>query len=185
MSQISVSSRSCIACALSIIIPAIALVGAFLSGSILLLDYVHVLIGAIWIGTDVFLGLLFSSVIRTIDPASKANIGRRIIPMTLFFIPTASIITPLAGYILSVWEGIFTLTTPLFIAIIVIGIIIVAVSFGLIVPYSYSLKKAVESELPDKSLISNRLSMISISALIQLVFQIIIVSLMAYIVVYL
>ncbi len=179
------SSRNCVACILSAVIPIIALVGAFLSRSILMLDYVHVLIGAIWIGTDVFLGLLFSLVLGTIDVVSRADIGRRIIPMTLFFIPSASIVTPLAGYILSVWEGIFSLRTPLFMAIIVIGIIIAAVSFGLIVPYSYALKREVEKGVPDGNLVSKELSIISRGALIQLFFQVIIVSLMAYIVVYL
>lgn len=177
--------NNCIICILSIIIPVIAFIAAFISGSILFLDYVHVITGAVWIGTEVFLGLLFSSVIGTIDPISKTDIGRRIIPMTLFFIPSASIVTPLAGYILFIRENVCSVKSPLFIAIAVIGAIIVTISFVVIAPYSYSLKRIVEKESPDINKVSKNLSIISKGALLQLFFQIIIVSLMAYIVVYL
>jgi glycosyltransferase involved in cell wall biosynthesis len=170
---------------LSALIPFLAFILAFLSRSLLLLDYVHVLIGAVWIGIDVFLGLLFSSVVRTIDQQSKIDIGRRMIPMILFFIPSASIVTPIAGYVLSVWEGIFSLTSHLFIAIIALGFVIVVISFFLILPSSLGLLREVSKNTSDSYIISRQLLLISKWAFLQLIFQIAIVSLMAYIVVYL
>lgn len=169
---------------IALVIPALAFIIAYFSNSIVILDYIHVLIGAIWTGVDVFLGLLFSNVIRTINPETRKNIGVRMIPMTLFFIPSASIITPLAGYVLALREGIFSFSTPLFIAIIVVGLILVSIGFLTIVPYSYGIARNISGNHPDNDRISRNMRIISIGSLLQLVFQIIIISLMAYIVVY-
>jgi hypothetical protein len=149
------------------------------------LDYIHVLIGAVWTGVDVFLGLLFSNVIRTIGPETRKNIGMRMIPMTLFFVPSASIITPLAGYILALRAGIFSFTSPLFIAIIITGTILVSIGFLTVVPYSYGIARNIANGHWDLDIISRNMKIISMGALLQLVFQVIIISLMAYIVVYL
>lgn len=43
---------------ITLAVPAIAFMLAYLSGSMLVLDYIHVLLGSIWTGVDVFLGLL-------------------------------------------------------------------------------------------------------------------------------
>ena len=92
-------------------VPFVALAIAYLWGSILALDYVHVLLGAIWTGVDVFLGLLFSTVMSNAPLETRTNVAVRILPMTLFFIPSVSIAVPLAGYLLASSEGIFTLST--------------------------------------------------------------------------
>ena len=170
---------------LPVAVPLLAFIIAVISRDILIIDYVHVLIGAVWIGTDVFLGLLFASVTKTIDDLSKVHIAERMMPMTLFFIPTASIITPLLGYILSVKEGIFSFTSELFLSIIALTLVIVVISFAFIVPYSYDILKATRWESKNFGIISKRVNQISFFALVQLSFQIALVSLMAYIVVFL
>ncbi len=167
------------------IIPVVAFALVYISGSMLLLDYVHVLLGAIWIGIDVFLGIIFTSVIKTINPETRKNIGMRMLPMTLFFIPSASIITPLAGYVLAVREGIFSITSHLFIIILILAAVLLIVSFTIMVPYSYGMTRNLSDEKSNLDKISRNMRIISIGALVQLVFQIAIVSLMAYIVVYL
>jgi|YelNatPaOPRAMG01_1025707.scaffolds.fasta_scaffold03752_12 uncharacterized membrane protein len=170
---------------IALAVPAIAFVLAYLSGSMLVLDYIHVLIGAIWTGVDVFLGLLFANVIKTINLETRKNIGVRMIPMTLFFIPSASIITPLAGYVLAVKEGIFSFTSTLFIAIIIVGVILVSIGFLTIVPYSYKVAREASRKEIDLEKISRNMRIVSIGSMFQLIFQVIIISLMAYIVVYL
>lgn len=170
---------------IALAVPAIAFLLAYLSGSMLVLDYIHVLIGAIWTGVDVFLGLLFTNVIKTISLETRKNIGIRMIPMTLFFIPSASIITPLAGYVLAVREGIFSFTSPLFIAIIIVGVILVSIGFLTIVPYSYGIAREASRRDFDLERISRNMRIVSLGSMLQLVFQVIIISFMAYIVVYL
>jgi len=170
---------------LSVVVPLLAFIIAVGLGNILIIDYLHVLLGAVWIGVDVFLGLLFVSVTKTIDDLSRAHIAERMTPMTLFFIPTASVITPLLGYILSVKEGIFSFTSELFISIIALGFVIVVISFAFILPYSYDLLRATGAESRNYGRIFRRINQISEFALIQLAFQVALISLMAYIVVFL
>ena len=164
-------------------VPFVALAIAYLLGSILALDYVHVLLGAIWTGVDVFLGLLFSTVMSNAPLETRTNVAVRILPMTLFFIPSVSIAVPLAGYLLASSEGIFTLSTWLFRAIIIMGFLLVGTGFSTIVPYSIRIFKSINGGTGEGRL-PRYLRIISVGALVQMVFQIAIIGLMAYIVVY-
>ncbi|WP_054964265.1 hypothetical protein, partial [Acidiplasma aeolicum] len=149
-------------------------------GNILLIDYIHVLIGAIWTGADVFLGLIFYIVLNGLDDNIRSRVAVRILPMTLYFIPAASVITPVLGFILSLKEGIFKLNY-LFIPIIALAFILFLMSFILI--FRYSMKIYVENKSKNcNTKISGFLRVINITASVQLVIQIIIISLMAYIV---
>ncbi len=164
--------------------PFAALAAAYISGSILVLDYVHVLLGAIWTGTDVFLGLLFSAVISSSPIETRKNVAARLLPMTLFFIPAVSVVVPLAGYLLALHEGIFTLSNWLFRAIFVIGILLVGTGFATIVPFSMKIAPIVYGKAsPDR--LPMYLKVISSGAFVQMLLQMAIISLMAYIVVYL
>ena len=165
-------------------VPFVALAIAYLFGSILAMDYVHVLLGAIWTGVDVFLGLLFSTVMGNAPMETRRNVAVRILPMTLFFIPAVSIAVPLAGYLLASSEGIFDPSTWLFRAIIIIGILLVGTGFATIVPCSIRIIGAINGKASEDRL-PMYLRIISAGALVQMVFQIAIISLMAYIVVYL
>ena len=49
---------------LTLAVPVVALIVALLSGSLLLLNYVHVLTGGTWTGIDLFMGLVMSRVLR-------------------------------------------------------------------------------------------------------------------------
>ena len=164
-------------------VPFIALAIAYLWGSILVLDYVHVLLGAVWTGVDVFLGLLFSTVMGSAPMETRRNVAIRILPMTLFFIPSVSIAVPLAGYLLASSEGIFNLSAWLFRAIIIIGILLVGTGFSTIVPYSIKIIRTINGGGSEGRL-HRYLRIISAGALVQMIFQIAIISLMAYIVVF-
>lgn len=164
----------------TIMIPLIALIISVIIPNILALDYVHVLLAAIWTGTDVFLGLIFFIVISGMDEELRYRIAIRLLPMTMFFIPAVSIIVPVAGYLLAVRESIFKLD-PLFISILTISGILIILSFILILRYSIFIYKHQDPGYAKD--VSNKLGQISITASVQLVLQIAIISLMAYIVV--
>ena len=53
---------------LTLAVPIVALIAALLSGSLLLLDYVHVLTGGTWTDIDLFMGLVMSRVMRGLSP---------------------------------------------------------------------------------------------------------------------
>jgi len=169
---------------ISVIVPAAAFLGIYLEGSLLLLDYIHVLLGAVWTGVDVFYGLIFISVLSTIDYDSKIHIAKRILPMTLFFIPATSIITPLAGYVLATREGVFNIYSPVFTWIIIIGSILVLVGFATIFPASLKIYLNIKRGNVNREGISRLLLLGSRGALVQMGLQILIISLMAYLVVF-
>ncbi len=169
---------------IAVVIPLAAFLGSWLSGSMLMLDYIHVLLGAIWTGVDVFYGLIFYFVISTMGSEGRSNISIRLIPMSLFFIPAASILTPLAGYILAVNERIFSIKSDVFVAAIFLGAILVVVGFLTIVLSSAIILKDIRSGNINHEKNSRLLMIGSRGALIQLIFQIAIISVMAYIVVY-
>ncbi len=169
---------------LAAIIPFVAVGSAFATGSILILDYVHVLLGAIWTGVDVFLGLIFTAVISSVDPETRVAISRRIMPMTLFFLPSVSIAVPAAGLGLAMKEGIFQLSSPIIVAILVVGLILVGTGFATIFPYSLKLRRIVSGGECNDTEVKSRLRIITMGALLQMTLQIAIISLMAYLVVY-
>ena len=72
----------------------------------------------------------------------------------------------------------------MFRAIIIIGFLLVGTGFSTIVPYSIRIFKSI-NEGAGEGRLPRYLRIISAGALVQMVFQIAIISLMAYIVVYL
>jgi hypothetical protein len=170
--------------AIAAVLPVIVVLAAYLSGNFLFIDYVHVLLGAIWTGVDVFYGLIFYFVISSLDARTRADIAERLIPMSLFFIPSVSILTPLAGYILAVKQGIWNPYHPVFSVAIITGSILVAVGFMTIVPASALVLKEIRNASSNYERSSRLLMLGSHGALLQLALQIAMISVMAYIVVY-
>ena len=168
---------------IALVIPAIVFIAALINPGILILDYVHVLFGALWTGIDVFLGLIFFIVLSGMEDKIRSDISFRLIPMLLYFIPAMSVFTPLLGFALAVRENIFRLDY-LFIAIITISIVLALVSFAVIVPAIYSIYKGFKGNSIDESRNGELLMRIAKAASLQMVLQIVIIGLMAYIVVF-
>lgn len=114
-------------------VPIIALIVALLSGSLLLLNYVHVLTAATWTGIDLFMGLVMSRVMRGLSPQSRAEIIKKLVPIMLFFMPALASVAITAGIYLTSRLGLSFFSTPIIIAIIIVAILSVQ-GFGLILP---------------------------------------------------
>ena len=114
-------------------VPIIALIATLLSGSHLLLNYVHVLTAATWTGIDLFMGLVMSRVMRGLSPQSRAEIIKRLVPIMLFFMPALASVAITAGIYLTSSLGLRFFSTPIIIAIILVAILSVQ-GFGLILP---------------------------------------------------
>ncbi|MDG6908276.1 MAG: hypothetical protein JRN20_21100, partial [Nitrososphaerota archaeon] len=57
----------------TLIVPVTALFAALLSGSLLLLDYVHVITGATWTGIDLFMGMVMSRILRSLPSPARVE----------------------------------------------------------------------------------------------------------------
>jgi len=118
---------------LTLAVPVIALIAALLSGSLLLLDYVHVLTGGTWTGIDLFMGLVMSRVMRGLAPQSRAEIIKKLVPIMLFFMPALAAVAITAGIYLASIEGLSFLSAPIIITFIILAILSVQ-GFGIILP---------------------------------------------------
>ncbi|MGP6220808.1 hypothetical protein [Caldiplasma sukawensis] len=169
----------------SVIIPWLAFIAAIVIGNVVFLDYVHVLTGAIWTGSDIFLSIILGRVVKTLGSNQKVSIAKNLIPMTMFYIPSTSLLTPGAGLYLAMIENAFSSVSVQFIySLIALGVVLVAISFLVILPSSYRILKADEKDSNDANKIIKNLGYITTFAGIQMILQIIMIGFMAVFVVY-
>ncbi len=168
---------------IAVAIPLISVIAAVAYGNLLFLDYVHVLLGAVWIGVDVFFGIIFRFVFRGVSSSTREAVARRMLPATLFFLPAASILTPLAGYALALQEGVWDTGSGVILAMIGIGSVLVISGFLTIFLQSLRIAQSPTGTTDDQKLL-RRFSIICNGALLQLALQVCTVSLMAELVVY-
>ncbi len=163
------------------VIPTAATVIAILLRNVLLIDYDHVLLGAIWTGIDVFFGLIFRFVFKEVSVETRQMVAKRMLPATLFFLPVSSVLTPLAGYYLANIEGIWIIGNPVVDAVIVVATLVVATGFLTIFPQSLFI---AIGKGKDDAILIRRFSWIINGALLQAILQIGLISMMAYWVVF-
>jgi len=164
---------------LTLAVPIVALIVALLSGSLLLLNYVHVLIAGTWTGIDLFMGLVMSRVMRGLSPQSRAEVIKKLVPMMLFFMPGLASVGITAGIYLAGRLGLSFFSTPIIIAIIIVVILSVQ-GFVLILPNEVRVLLELRKANPNTEKVV-KLGMRNIYfAGSQTIFQISIVFVMAY-----
>jgi len=160
-------------------VPIIALIAALLSGSLLLLDYVHVLTGGTWTGIDLFMGLVMSRLMRGLSPQSRAEIIKKLVPIMLFFMPALASVAITGGIYLANHEELSFLSTPIIIAIIIVAILSIQ-GFGLILPNEVRILLELRKTNPDtEKIVKLGMRNIYFSGS-QAIFQIAIIFVMAY-----
>src|SRR5665213_1173548 len=90
------------------------MIAAILSPSLWLLDFVHVMAGALWTGIDLFMGFVIGPVLRRVSLDTRRAMIAGIIPRTLILMPTLSAITSTAGWFLAARMGFLDLAYPEF-----------------------------------------------------------------------
>lgn len=162
-----------------LILPVAALVAALLAGSVLLLDYVHVITGGMWTGIDIFMFIFGRGVMRLLSPPARVEVSRRIVPMFLFLMPALASVAITAGYLLAVDTGRWVLTSPYIIAAGIVTAILTVQGFGMLLPNEVRVLMELRKKEPDAGKIV-RLSMKNFSLSgSQALFQIVIIFIMA------
>jgi len=114
-----------------------ALIGAILAHDRWLLNFVHVIIGVLWTGIDLFMGFVVGPVMRKMDFPSRRALTTRLMPRMLFLMPTLSIAGGTSGWFLAEQLGYFELDTPALywvIASVVILVILTVQGLGFLLP---------------------------------------------------
>ena len=163
----------------TLFVPIVVLLVALLSGSFLLLDYVHVLSGATWTGIDLFMGLVMSRILRSLPPPSRAQFIKKLVPIMLFLMPSLASVAITAGVYVAMHLGLNFFSAP----IIAAGLIVIVLSvqgFGLLLPTEIRIFLELRKQSPDTNkIIKLGMRNIYISGS-QAIFQIAIIFVMAY-----
>jgi len=65
------------------------------------LNFVHVICGVLWTGIDLFMGFVIGPILCKVGLSVRREIIVRLVPRTLFLMPTLSIITGTTGWFLA------------------------------------------------------------------------------------
>ena len=79
----------------------VVMVAAIASHDRWFLNFVHVMCGVMWTGIDLFMGFIVGPILRRIPLAARREVITRLVPRTLFLMPTLSIITGTTGWFLA------------------------------------------------------------------------------------
>ena len=76
------------------------------------LNFVHVMCGVLWTGIDLFMGFVIGPILRKVGLSVRREIIVRLVPRTLFLMPTLSIINGTTGWFLAKDLGLLDATGP-------------------------------------------------------------------------
>lgn len=133
---------------MTLFVPIIALFAALISGSYLVLDYIHVLSGATWTGIDLFMGLVMGRVLGGLAPPARAQVIKKLVPIMLFLMPSLTSVAITAGIFLAIRGGYNLLSTPIIIAAVLV-IILMIQGIGIILPTEARIFLELRKDKPD------------------------------------
>jgi hypothetical protein len=166
------------------IVPPAVLVLALVTKSFYLLTFVHVITGGTWTGFDLFMGLVMSRVLRSLDIAARVEVAKRLTPTTFFILPSLAGTAITAGIYLAQAEGKFDLGSPWIVATGIVVLLLTVQGFGIFMPNSVRIFIELGKVRPDTAKIA-RLNMRNIRlAGLQAAFQLGIILIMAHLAVY-
>src|SRR5271154_3615552 len=79
----------------------IVMAGVIALGNLWLLNFFHVMSGALWTGIDLYMGFVIGPILRASPFEARRAIITRLAPKTVFLMPTLSIMTTTAGWFLA------------------------------------------------------------------------------------
>ena len=79
--------------------PLVMLVAIF-QHDIFLLNWIHVLSGALWTGADLFMGFILGPVLRRLDMQARTAVIAYLVPRTLLYFPMVSLTAGTTGWFL-------------------------------------------------------------------------------------
>jgi uncharacterized membrane protein len=152
-----------------------------------LLNWIHVLSGALWTGADLFMGFILGPVLRALDVRSRTAVIAFLVPRTLLYFPMVSLTAGTSGWFLAEWFG-WTLPESSVYALTMTSVALVAVmtvlGLGFLLPNSVRIWRELRRPEPDRDRIM-RINRINIRlAATQGILQVAIILVMARFVVY-
>ena len=144
--------------------PAVMIV-ALVRHDFFLLNWIHVLAGALWTGADIFMGFILGPVMRRLDMPHRIAVIAYLVPRTLLYFPAVSLTASMAGWYLTAWLGWLTATSTQF-PWIVVALVLVSLmtiqGLGILLPNSLRIWFELQKPAPNHDLITalNRVNII-------------------------
>lgn len=139
--------------------------------------------GALWTGADIFLGFIVGPVWKYLDPAARRSMQSRLIPNTFLYMPILGLTTGTAGWYVAQWNGFTQAHSALFpwvVAAGIIALVLTVAGLGVMLPNSLRMLREIGEPEPNPDRIL-RLTMTNRRvAMVQGVFQLGIMVVMAY-----
>jgi hypothetical protein len=88
------------------------MIAAIVIGNVWFLNWVHVMSGILWTGIDLFMGFVIGPILRRVDMPVRTAVLTRLTPVTVFLLPTLSVLTATAGWFLAADLGLTRLPWP-------------------------------------------------------------------------
>lgn len=166
------------------VIPPVVLIAALLAKSLFLLEYVHVITGGTWTGFDIFMGVVMTRIMRSLEIPARVEVAKRLTPTSFFIFPSLAAVAITSGIYLAQLEGKFDLSSPWIIAAGIVVLILSAQGFGVFMPNGVRVFIELAKGKPDSGKIA-KLNMRNIRlAGSQAIFQVIIILIMAHLAIY-
>ncbi|MCL6562278.1 MAG: hypothetical protein K6U87_04640 [Firmicutes bacterium] len=134
-----------------LVLPA-AMVVALATRSLYLLNYTHVMSGALWTGADLFLGFILGPVMRRLEPPQRKAVVTYLVPRTLLYLPVTAVTTSTAGWYLVNWLGYLAAANPLRPWVggaLLITAILTLQGFGVLLPNNLRIYRELQRPNPD------------------------------------
>ena len=160
----------------------LVMIVAIEAGSLWFLNFVHVMAGVLWTGIDLFMGFVIGPILRRSPYPARRAIICRLMPRTLFLMPTLSIITGTAGWFLAERIGYLNIAYPQFwwvIAALVIITILTVQGLGILLPTNLRVYFELRKPNPDISKVGRMMRLYIYSVAFQGSMQVAIIVVMA------
>jgi uncharacterized membrane protein len=146
------------------------------------LNFLHVMSGVMWTGIDLFMGFVVGPIIRGLPLEARRAIVVRLLPKTLFLMPTLAIVTGTAGWFHARQLGFLDLPWPQYgwvLAALVIVAILTVQGIGVLLPTNLLAYLEMRKPVPDVQRIGRLMGRYIYATAFQGVLQVAIILVMA------
>jgi hypothetical protein len=146
------------------------------------LNFVHVICGVMWTGTDLFMGFVMGPILRRVDLTVRREIILRLVPKTLFLMPTLSIITGTTGWYLAKDLGFLEVPWPQFgwvAAALTLVILMSIQGIGYLLPTNLRVCLQLRRPDPDFAKIGRMMRSFFVAVAVQGIMQVLTIVIMA------
>lgn len=159
------------------------MIAALTMHSYYLLLLSHVMSGCLWTGADIFMGFILGPVWKHLNPGQRQAVQSRLVPNTFLYMPILAITTGTAGWYVAQHDGFATSHSAMFPWIVAAGIVVIiltVVGLGVLLPTNLKVLGEIRKREPNPDLLKRWTFRTRRLAIVQGLFQVIIMVVMAY-----